>query len=152
MELVKLVMEIYYNLIRLQELEENNFTDKSENNASRRNETISNNSPPVAYYTTHSNNNEPRSKSRLLNSMQQHNDSIYMNNSCLNASFSENKEKKMPQKSSNDSNSNDSELKSAMKNMEKLNISNKEDISNDYINKLIDELNRTTNKKGILLF
>ena len=43
MELVKLVMEIYYNLIRLQELDETSFQDQDENLSMKSSSSIRNN-------------------------------------------------------------------------------------------------------------
>lgn len=166
MELVKLVMEIYYNLIRLQELEENNFIDnntesihRNENSSSNKNVNYnaSTRSPPSSYYPNHSNNEQmqhnpynqhqqhQRSSSRILNSNQQ-NDNIYMNNSCLNSSFGEQKKINKPHQQQP---TNETHLTSAMKHMETLNLNDKEAMSNDYINKLIDEIN--ANRRGIIL-
>lgn len=158
MELVKLVMEIYYNLIRLQELEENNFVDnknasvnRNENNNTNNNSTknptskVTTRSPPSAYYANHSNNEQQRSSSRLFNSNHE-NDSIYMNNSCLNSSFNESKQTNKQQQQQT---KNDAKLTSAMKNMEALNFNDNEADQNDYINKLIDEINKNANRRGI---
>ena len=170
MELVKLVMEIYYNLIRLQELEENNFIDnntesihRNENSSSNKNVNYnaSTRSPPSSYYPNHSNNEQmqhnhynqhqqhQRSSSRMLNSNQQ-NDNIYMNNSCLNSSFGEKKQTNTPnQQQPQRQPTNGTQLTSAMKHMETLNLNDKEAMSNDYINKLIDEIN--ANRRGIII-
>jgi len=171
MELVKLVMEIYYNLIRLQELEDNNFADnnnKSENNFNSKENSNSNNkngtnsrSPQSAYYANHSNNIEQqqRATSRVHNAHQQ-NDNIYMNNSGLNSSFSEMKQNinhqqhqqqhhQQQQKQQKPAPTNNSKLiASTIQNMESFNLNDNETVSNDYINRLIDEINKNSNRRG----
>jgi len=179
MELVKLVMEIYYNLIRLQELEDNNFADnnnKSENNFNSKENSNSNNkngtnsrSPQSAYYANHSNthsNNieqQQRATSRVHNAHQQ-NDNIYMNNSGLNSSFSEMKQNinhqqhqqqhqqqhhQQQQKQLKPAPTNNSKLiASTIQNMESFNLNDNETVSNDYINRLIDEINKNSNRRG----
>ena len=167
MELVKLVMEIYYKLIRLQELEENNFPEKNENEVnSHKENNITNNtnnatnnstsSPSAVYYTTHHNSNsDMRPNSRTFNSTQQpqhqHNDTIYMNNSSLSVSFSETKQKKTSSSIINEntdtSPNNTHDINNTMKQMKNLNLNNHYK-SNDYINKLIYELNKNSNRKG----
>jgi hypothetical protein len=172
MELVKLVMEIYYNLIRLQELEDNNFADnnnKSENNFNPKDNNNSNNkngtnsrSPQSVYYANHShnhnnNNIEQQQATTRVHNAHQHNDNIYMNNSGLNSSITEMKQNitqqhQQQQKQQKPAPTNNSKLiASTIQNMESFNLNDNETVSNDYINRLIDEINKNSNRRGFFL-
>ena len=153
MELVKLVMEIYYNLIRLQELEENNFSSANENEfinnysshddenthptQSTHETDVNNLRSPSSYYSSINGKS-----SELRHFTQNQNDSIYMNNACLNARLTDAKSNSNSNNGNNDNTNKD--LKDSIKHMESINL-NTHESSTDYINRLIDEINKNGN-------